>query len=195
MRYPKLLLPLILILVASCGSTGGSNGAGSGAGNDAVGNEPPKVASIGGRRVKVQWRNLNPKYGTTRYGLVNYSSPEKAFLNQPQYGNFKAASDEDMALLLEGFRQSDFFDYAIAGTDVNSYRQGDGHHVVSLTLEDDTWSLVSSPAANSKNPEVARIARDLKLAVMDVYNRTYHPRVVEGDERLLTIPPPRIKGR
>jgi len=191
MKSPKLPFLLLLILIAACASGSGGNSTDSGTSAGRESGEPAKVSSIDGQWVKLEWRNLNPKYGDTRYGLINRSSPEKTLMAQQyrKYPHFKPASDEDIMLLLEGIRTSGFYDFATRGATVDSFEMGDGHHVFSLTLGDESWALISSRGSNALNPEVATIARDLKLAVMNVYNRTLYLQPVDADERIFRVEP------
>ena len=190
MRTPPILTCVIAILFASCASTDDApakRGTGSG-------ETPAPPARISGQRVRAEWRNLNPKHGEQRLGLVNQSSPETARLLQAGPLNLKPIPDSEMATLLTAFEESGFYEHAARGTDAGSFAMGDGHGVVSLIRGAKKWSLVFRPTGGVES-DVPEIYRDLKLLIMNVYNRTLSLQVTTPQDPNKVFRQPKHKYR
>jgi hypothetical protein len=165
MRSPRKLLGVLLILLASCASDP------KGETFEDREDVPDRVPEVTGQRIRVEWRNLNPKHGDQRLGLVNHSSPEAAMLIRKGPLNLKPVEDEVMASVLMAFEESDFYEHATPNVDADSFEMGHGHGVVALTRGEKKWALVFRPTGGVKS-DVPEIYRDLKLLVMNVYNQT-----------------------
>jgi len=200
MRIPSILLCLVAFAIplAACGSTSGTTKSnGKAAASDPDRGEPTKPAAstkgVTGKPIRLEWRNLNPRYGEQRMGLINRSSPDLALLYRKpkEYVNVKPVEDDVMANMLSAVRESDYFKLAEDGKTADEYEMGDGHGVVWVQIGDESWTLLFRPmGAAGENSPVPRTYRDIKLLIMNVYNQTlWFSTSTSGDQQPFRIEP------
>ncbi len=198
MKPSNLFLPTLVLLLAGCAGGGPSKPDPKTPGEPGEPPAPAPVANVTGRRIRAEWRNLDPRYGPQHLGLINRSSPElpKMYANPRAYRTVKPVDDEVMGNVLEAFRRYDFYEYAEKGKDARSYAMGDGHYVISVTLDDEKWALVFRRGAGAQPSPVPRICRDLKVLLMHVFNSTYwlQPSAPQSD-RIFRVPRPKYPIR
>jgi len=181
MRIPTTIvcLAVILILATACGSTSGTSGGNSGRDADRTDRADPSkpvatTRGVTGKPIRLEWRNLNPRHGDQRMGLINRSSPDLALLyRRPgDFRNVKPVEDEIMANVLSSVRGSKYFSLAKEGAKADDFAMGDGHGVVWVQIGDESFSLLFRPGDGGEDSPLPRTYRDIKMLIMNVYNRT-----------------------
>ena len=107
---------------------------------------------------------------------------------------YKPVKDEVMAAMLDALQKLEFFELAQPGYDASSYRMGDGHGVVSVSVDDRKWALIFRPmgAAVARSSPIPTKYRDAKVLILSEWNATLHFSVggSGNPDRTFQIPPP-----
>jgi hypothetical protein len=191
------VLFLIPPLLVACGSTGTGGGSGS-PGDGELEPIPESVPRITGQKVRVEWKNLNPRRNDPPLGLINSSSPTVAELyRRPDLDqHVKPVDDEKMAVILEAFKQVDFYEFATEGVTLDSLRMGDAHGAVYVRQGDRHHTLVFRPGQGGTG--LPQVYRDCKQIIIEFHRRTYWPRPTKTNQdpsRVFQIPSGRPRAR
>jgi len=204
MRIPTTIvcLAVIAILASGCASTSGTSGTNSGGAKSgakagtAKRSEPDRPAAptkgVTGKPIRMEWRNLNPRHGEQRMGLINRSSPDLALLYR-RPGDFKSVKpveDEVMANMLSAVRESDYFKLAKKDSNADDFEMGDAHGVVWVRIGDESWTLVFRAGDGGRDSQLPRTYRDIKVLIMNVHSQTlWFSTSTSGGEKTFKIAP------
>jgi hypothetical protein len=187
-----LIVIALSILAASCGSTPTPADSGGKKPIETIKQPEPtrppaSVEGVKNKPIRLEWRNLKVANGDQRMGLMNRTSPDQVYRyrNPKAFRDVKAVDDQVMANLLSALEDADFYDYATKDVSANDFKMGDGYGLVWLQVGDRNWTLMFKPmGAAAKSSPIPRTYRDIKILIMNVYNRTldFAPTTTGGRE-------------
>ena len=204
MRLVRRLLPLsavtaALLVSASCSSDGAA-GAQGGAANIALAN--PDIAWTDGDpvhgNVLVMWRNLDPRNPASAVGIVNETSQngQKLKSGKSTSSEIRVLNDSDMGGLLASLRKIGFFDHATDGLGLSSIPDVPGKKGIIIVTQDghDKGLMLTTNLGKSAIPQTYIEAKNLIFTIhSNLPGFDVKASVGEPDERVFSVPPPKLK--
>ena len=199
------LATLVLLFAAAaaaagCSSDGGSRTGGSSESSASPSAGTPSAPVAHGATIRVTYHNYIPdKFGRTgTWSLVNASSDlgQRLRSGRATSAETHVVEDEDMGRVLDGLRQTGFFNYARPGIGFDEIADRPGLKGV-IVLEQNGASQAFESASGGRDGTAATAFRDSKILIVDAHGKLegYAIKVGQGDSDPNTFESPGIQPR